>query len=174
MSDMQTFEWAIEDILDKMLGEASWLLSHAEALADYGRKEESLAELARAAGCEEQVACWLDAAGREQEAVVHRVSAASCYEQLGEYARAVTLLRAALYFSANTAMHTPTDAPEGLRRKNKSLLSAPLPDEYRQRVEKQLAHCLKQAQKELWKAPSHAMRKSVEPDLSGQEAASNI
>ena len=147
-----------ESALDKMLGEASWLLSHAEALADYGRKEESLAELARAAGCEEQVACWLDAAGREQEAVVHRVSAASCYEQLGEYARAVTLLRAALYFFANTAM-----------RKNKSLLSAPLSDEYRQRVEKQLARCLKQAQKELRKAP---MRKSVEPDLSGQEAAS--
>ena len=102
--------------LDKLLGEASWLLSHAEALADYGRKEEAAAELARAASCEEQVACWLDAAGREQEAVVHRISAASCHEQLGQYTQAVTLLRAAL--------------------------SAPLPDDYRRRVNEQLARCL--------------------------------
>lgn len=117
-----------ESALDKMLGEASWLLSHAEALFDYGRKEEALAELQRAAKYEEQVACWLDAAGREQEAVLHRVSAASCYEQLGEYVRAVTLLRAAL--------------------------SAPLPDDYRLRVEKQLAKCLTWAQKELRRASS--------------------
>lgn len=82
--------------LNTLLGEASWLLSHAEALADYGRQEEATTELLRAAQCEEQVACLLDAAGQEQEAVVHRVSAASCYEQLGEYAHAVTLLRAAL------------------------------------------------------------------------------
>jgi tetratricopeptide (TPR) repeat protein len=82
-----------ESALDKLLEEASWLLSHAEALADYGRKEEALAELARAAGYEEQVACGLSAAGREKEAGVHRVSAASCYEQLGEYARAVTVSR---------------------------------------------------------------------------------
>ncbi|MGH7455324.1 MAG: hypothetical protein ACRENG_28485, partial [bacterium] len=102
--------------LDKMLGEASWLLSHAEALADYGRKEEAAVELARAASCEEQVACWLDAAGREQEAVLHRVSAASCYEQLGQYSRAVTLLRAAL--------------------------SAKITDIYRRRIEEQLARCL--------------------------------
>ena len=67
-----------ESTLDKMLGEASWLLSHAEALADDGRNEEAAVELARAATCEEQVACWLDAAGREQEAVIHRVSASSC------------------------------------------------------------------------------------------------
>ena len=40
-----------EPALDKMLGEASWLLSHAEALADDGREEEATAELARAAGC---------------------------------------------------------------------------------------------------------------------------
>jgi tetratricopeptide (TPR) repeat protein len=82
--------------LDTLLGEASWLLSHAQALSDYGRMEEATVELTRAAECEEQVACLLDAAKREQEAVVHRISAASCYEQLGEYVRAVTLLRAAL------------------------------------------------------------------------------
>ncbi len=79
--------------LDKMLGEASWLLSHAQALADYGRKDEAETELAKAANFEEQVAYWLDAAGQEREAVVHRVSAASCYEQLRQYARAVTPLR---------------------------------------------------------------------------------
>lgn len=119
--------------LDKMLGEASWLLSHAEALADYGRGEEAAAELARAASCEEQVAYWLDAAGRELEAGVHRVSAASCYEQLGQYARAVTLLQAAL--------------------------SVPLPDDYRQRREEQLRRCLAQARKELRRASARVTRK---------------
>jgi hypothetical protein len=110
-------------VLERLLGEASWLLSHAEALADYGRAEEATAELARAASCEEQVACLLDAVGREQEAVVHRVSAASCHEQLGQYTRAVTLLRAAL--------------------------SAPLPDDYRRRLEQQLVRCLTQAHAEV-------------------------
>jgi len=132
--------------LDKMLGEASWLLSHAQALADYGRGEEALAELKRAAMCEEQVACWLDATGREQEAGVHRVSAASCYEQLREYARAVTLLRAAL--------------------------SAPLPDDYRHRVEGQMTRSLAQAQKELRRVSSRLTRKPAVSDLSGQAAAS--
>jgi hypothetical protein len=109
----------LESTLDTLLGEASWLLSHAQALADYGRKEEADAELARAASCEEQVAYLLDVVGREQEAVVHRVSAASCYKQLGEHARAVTLLRA--------------------------VLSAKLTNEYRRRVEQLLANCLAQA-----------------------------
>jgi tetratricopeptide (TPR) repeat protein len=108
--------------LDKIVAEASWLLSHAEALADYGRTEEAAAELARAAISEEQAAYWLDAAGSEQEAVVHRVSAASCYAQLGQHARAVTLLRAAL--------------------------STSLPGDYRRRVETELARCLAQAPKE--------------------------
>lgn len=112
--------------LDKLLEEASWLLSHAEALADYGRAQEAEAELARAASCEEEVACWLDAAGREQEAVVHRVSAASCYERLGAYARAVTLLRAAL--------------------------SAPLAADYQQRLRQRLDHCLVRAQEMLRRA----------------------
>jgi hypothetical protein len=89
----------------------------------------------RAASCEEQVACWLDAAGREQEAVVHRVSAASCYEQLGQYSRAVTLLRAAL--------------------------SAPLSDDYRRRVEEQIARCLAHVHKELRRASPRVTRKLV-------------
>jgi hypothetical protein len=54
--------------IDPMLDEASWLLSHAEALADYGRQDESLAELARAAICEEQVACLLEADAQDREA----------------------------------------------------------------------------------------------------------
>jgi tetratricopeptide (TPR) repeat protein len=121
--------------LDKMLGEASWLLSHAEALADYGRKEEAAVELARAASCEEQVACWLDAAEREQEDVLHRVSAASCYEQLGQYARAVTLLRAAL--------------------------SATITDAYRREIEKQLARGLIRAHKEIRRVTPKAARKQA-------------
>lgn len=121
----------LESSLNTLLGEASWLLSHTQALADHGRKEEADAELARAAGCEEQVAYLLDAVGREKEAVIHRVSAASCYEQLGEHARAVTLLRA--------------------------VLSAQLADDYRHRVEQQLAKCLAQAATS--KAPSPATRK---------------
>ena len=118
--------------LDEMSGEASWLLSHAEALADYGRQEEALAELARAASCEEQVACLLEAAGRAQEAGVHRISAASCYEQSGQSVRAVTLLRAAL--------------------------SVPLPDEPRLRVERLLARCLGNTHKELSHGASRVAR----------------
>jgi hypothetical protein len=118
-----------------MLGEASWLLSHAEALADYGRKDEAVVELARAASCEEQVASWLDAAGREQETVLHGVSAASCYEQLGQFARAVTLLRAAL--------------------------SATITDVYRREIEEQLARCLTQAHKEIRRVTPKTTRKQV-------------
>jgi hypothetical protein len=109
----------LESSLDRLLGEASWLLSHAQSLADYGRKEEAAAELARAASCEEQVAYLLDVVGREPEAAIHRISAASCYEQLGGYARAVTLLRAAL--------------------------SAQLANGYRGKVEQQLSNCLARA-----------------------------
>jgi hypothetical protein len=121
---------ASTSLLDRMLGEASWLLSHADALADYGRPEEAAAELARAALCEEQVACLLEADGQEKEAAIHRVSAASCHQQLRQYTRAVTLLRAAL--------------------------SAKLPAAYRARVEQQLARCLRQARAELRRAPKTA------------------
>lgn len=109
----------LESKLDQLLGEASWLLSHAESLTDYGRTEEAEAELARAAKCEEQVAYLLDAAGREIEAVTHRVSAASCYETLGQHARAATLLRAAL--------------------------STAIPEKYRDRLSEQLSRLLAQA-----------------------------
>jgi hypothetical protein len=109
--------------IDQMLGEASWLLSHAQALVDYGRPEEAAAEWGRAAACEEQVACLLDMDRQEREAGIHRVSAASCCEKLWQYVRAVTLLRAAL--------------------------SAPLTDEYRARIQQRIAGMLVQAQKEL-------------------------
>ena len=108
--------------IEHLLGEASWLLSHAQALGDYGRNEEAAAELARAAGVEEQVACLLEAAGQEQEAAIHRVSAASCSEKLGQFARGVTLLRAAL--------------------------SVTLPSDYRKRVTAQLRRCLIKLQKQ--------------------------
>jgi hypothetical protein len=116
-----------------MLDEASWLLSHAEALAGYGREEEAAAELGRAADCEEQVACLLEAAGREREAAIHRVSAASCLERRGQFVRAVTLLRAAL--------------------------STPLPDDYRAGVEEQLGRCLAQVPKQLREPAGGAGRK---------------
>ena len=103
-------------LIDNVLGEASWLLSHAQALSDYGRQEEASAELSRAATAEEEAACLLDADGQDLEAAIHRVSAASCLEKLGYHTRAVTFLRAAL--------------------------CADLPDEYRGRVEQQLARCL--------------------------------
>jgi hypothetical protein len=120
-------------LIEQMLDEASWLLSHAQALGDYGRQEEAAAEQARAASCEEQVACLLDADGQGLEAAIHRVSAASCYEKLGEYVRAVTLLRAAL--------------------------SAPLHDDYRAQVEQFLAPCLARVQKDLHRAAKLGSRK---------------
>jgi hypothetical protein len=122
-------------LIDQMLGEASWLLSHAQALGDYGRPDEAAAELARAASCEEQVACLLDASGQEREAAIHRVSAAACYAQLGQSVRAVTFLRAAL--------------------------SGAVSADYRARVEQELRRCLAQAEKELRRAfPRRARKQS--------------
>jgi hypothetical protein len=80
-------------LLEQMLDEACWLLSHAQALEDYGRADEAAAEWARAASCEEQVACLLDADGQELEAAIHRVSAAWCCKKLGQPVRGATLLR---------------------------------------------------------------------------------
>src|SRR5437870_3828411 len=113
-------------LMEKMLDEASWLLSHAQALADYGRHDEAAAELDRAAICEEGVACLLEADGQELEAAIHRVSAASCHDKLGHYARAVTLLRAAL--------------------------SGPLSDDYRARVARQWKQSLAAMPRELRRA----------------------
>ncbi len=124
-------------LVDHLLGEASWLLSHAQALEDYGRPDEAAAERARAGICEEQVACLLDADGQEREAAIHRVIGASCYEKLGQYTRAVTLLRAAL--------------------------SAELPDDYRARIEQQLTRCMKQVSKELRKV---SRRGSAKPSTT--------
>ncbi len=119
-------------LIEQMLGEASWLLSHTQALTDYGRLDEAMVERGHAATCEEQVACLLEADGQEQEAAIHRVSAAACYEKLGQFSRAVTLLHAAL--------------------------STPLSHDYRTRVEKQLARCLGRAYEELSHAPSRPAR----------------
>ncbi|MCI0463964.1 MAG: hypothetical protein L0Z62_44085, partial [Gemmataceae bacterium] len=124
-------------LVERMLGEASWLLSHAEALADYGREEDAAAEFARAAACEEQVACLLEAAGQERDAAIHRVSAASCHQRLGQYARAVTLVRAALSCD--------------------DLLS-----DHRARVEKLLVRYLANAKKELSRA-AKGRRKQPSP-----------
>jgi hypothetical protein len=120
-------------LIDRILGEASWLLSHAQALTDYRRPQEAAVEWARAAECEEQVACLLDADGQEREAAIHRVSAASGCEKVGQYTRAVTLLRAAL--------------------------SAPLYDDHRGRVKQLLTHCLAQAKSELTRAAKRTSRK---------------
>lgn len=120
------------ETLNTLLGETSWLLSHAQTLADYGRIEEADAELARAVSCEERIAYLLDAVGREPEAVIHRVRAAACYERLGERARAVTLLRA--------------------------VLSAPLADDYRCRVEQRVARCLAQAKTRAGAPPASERR----------------
>jgi hypothetical protein len=114
------------NLIDRMQGEASWLLSHAQALADYGREEAASAELERAASSEEQVACLLEADGQANAAAIHRVSAASCFEKLGQFARAVTLLNAA-----------------------RAMLPA---SDYRSRVEQQLASALTQTRKELGRA----------------------
>jgi len=122
----------LESSLNTLLGETSWLLSHAQALAEYGRVEEAEAELARAVSCEERVAYLLDVVGREQEAVIHRVNAALCYERLGERARAVTLLRAAL--------------------------SARLANDYRLRVEQRVARCLAQAKTRIVDPPASGRR----------------
>jgi len=125
----------LESSLDTLLGETSWLLSHAQTLSDYGRIEEADAELARAVSCEERAAYLLDVVGREQEAVIHRLRAALCYERLGASARAVTLLRA--------------------------VLSAQLADDYRRRVEQRVASCLARAKTRI--GVSHRDRNVQEP-----------
>ena len=111
----------IESLINTMLDEALSLLSHAAALGDHGREEEAAAEMLRAANTEEQIAYLLDVVGREAEAADHRMRAATYYGYLGEFAKATTLLRAAL--------------------------SVPLPEQHRQIVKKALAKCLAQAKR---------------------------
>ncbi|MCI0377970.1 MAG: hypothetical protein L0215_10210 [Gemmataceae bacterium] len=112
-------------VIEKLLDEASWLVSHAQALEDYGRKEAD-AEWLRAGECEEEVACLLEGAGRVEEAAVHRVSSASCFEKVGAFARAATLFQATL--SAN-------------------LLSKRLRTEVEQRLERCWSHANKSSRK---------------------------
>lgn len=128
-------------LIDQMLGEASWLSSHAQALADYGRQDEAAAELVRAATCEEQVAALLEWAEQDLEAAIHRVSAASCYEKVGQYTRAVTLLHAAL--------------------------ASPLQEDSCARVEEQRLRCLAGAQKEVKRAAKRLPRAPARMAYSG-------
>ena len=110
-------------LLEKMLRETSWTVSHAMGLAAFGQKEEADAEWLNAAVREEHVAFQLEAEGLELLAAVHRISAASCFEEIGEYACAITLLRAALSVALRSA--------------------------YRANIEKQLKDCLKKVRKPI-------------------------
>ncbi|MBI3407554.1 MAG: hypothetical protein HY040_04265 [Planctomycetes bacterium] len=108
-------------LLKKALDEASWLLSHAEALSDYGRADDAVLEWGRAAAAEEEAACLLEERGSDTEAALHRVSAAACLLRIGNYPHAATHLRAAL-----TADLTP---------------------DFRAKVQNQLRSCLGAAKK---------------------------
>lgn len=119
-------------LAEEFLGRASWLLSHAQALADQGRLEEAEAKWNQAASTEEQVACLLDLDGQHLEAAIHRVSAASCFARQGQAVRAVTLLQAAL--------------------------ATKLRDEYRAEVESLLKRSMAQAKKELRKVSKNDAR----------------
>src|SRR6516162_1228241 len=90
-------------LLEGMLGNTSWLVSHAMALTEEGRGKEAETEWLRAGQREEQVACLLEAEGHDTEAAVHHVSAASCYARVHDYVRAVGLLRSALSFALRQA-----------------------------------------------------------------------
>ncbi len=114
--------------LHALLGQASWALSHAEAMLAENHEDEANADLERAAACEEQAASLLEASGRTLEAMIHFVSAASCHEQLGEFGRAGALLRSAL--------------------------SCGPPEHYRRDLELQLARCLLAVPAEVTVTPS--------------------
>lgn len=109
--------------IDELLGQASRLISRAEALIDQGIFEAARQEWSRAAETEEEAACLLEMSGREREAAVHRVSAASCYEQVDQPFRAITLLQAAL--------------------------ASEVREPYRERILKQIKRCRKSASKLL-------------------------
>jgi hypothetical protein len=114
-------------LLEKMLSETSWTVSHAIGLKAVGRQEEADAEWRNAAVREEQVVFQLETEGLELLAAVHRISAASCYEEVREYPRAITLLRAAL--------------------------SVDLRPAYRTTIEKQLRDCLKRVRQPTRRSP---------------------
>lgn len=110
-------------LLQEILGDASWHVSHAMGLAGFAPRRDVATAWLQAASKEEQAAFMLEAEGRELEAAVHRISAASCLEEVEEYQRALTLLHAAL--------------------------SVDLRPEYRVRIEKQLKDCLGKARSQL-------------------------
>lgn len=122
---------ARETLIDSLVGEASWLLTHADGLTFEARHEEAQAEWQRAADSAGQAACLLDAAGRHAEAAVQRVSAASCLSKVGRHVEAVSLLRAAL--------------------------SAPVSKPYQQRVAKLLDSTLRKATRTV-KRPTRRRR----------------
>jgi len=107
--------------LQEAIRDASRHVSNAMSLVVFAAKEEVDAAWHQAAVKEELAAYLLEAEGKELEAAVHRISAASCYEDIGDYARAITLLRAAL--------------------------SVKLRPVYRIKIENQLKDCLKKVRK---------------------------
>lgn len=82
--------------VDHLSGEASWFISHGQAMEDEGRGFAAVTDFAESAWREERLSVLLDALGREREAIVHRISAASCYAKAGNDTRAASLYRAAL------------------------------------------------------------------------------
>ncbi|MBI1831299.1 MAG: hypothetical protein HYR84_07615 [Planctomycetes bacterium] len=64
----------------------------------------------RAALCEKEVACLLEAEGEDLEAAIHYVSAASCYARAQQYADAIPLLRAALSFTLRDSHRKEVEA----------------------------------------------------------------
>jgi hypothetical protein len=90
-------------LLEDMLRESSWHVSHALALSEQGRSEEARTAWLAAAEREERVACLLEAEGHEVETAVHYVSAASCLARVADYVHAVALVRCALSFALRPA-----------------------------------------------------------------------
>jgi hypothetical protein len=99
---------SFSDRLERLLSQASRLISHAESLMDRGEAAASGVEWRFAAEIEEEVAGLLEISGDEVEAAIHRVSAASCYRQIGEHFRAMTLLHAATA-TASLGLGTPSE-----------------------------------------------------------------
>jgi hypothetical protein len=92
-------------LLEKLLGETSRRILHAMALPP----AEAEAEWLRAAACEKEVACLLDAGKQDVEAATHYVSAASCYARAQRYSEAVPLLRSALSFSLRAGFRSEVE-----------------------------------------------------------------
>jgi hypothetical protein len=83
-------------LLEKLMGDKSFVLSKAHALEMMGMGELAQTLWSSAASLEERLAPLLDIQGETLEAAVHRISAASCYDKAGDPSRAVNLYQAAL------------------------------------------------------------------------------